>query len=87
MLDRDKNEIIIRELDDDDLDMDTTPTARPDEGGEETEEPAAAHEGETPDAGEEDDVEVDFAWTTSWMTSTWIWATTIWPPSTWMMRR
>ena len=61
VLDRDKNEIIIRELDDDDLDMDTTPTARPDEGGEETEEPAAAHEGETPDAGEEDDVEVDFS--------------------------
>ena len=61
VLDRDKNEIIIRELDDDDLDMDTTPTARPDEGGEETEEPATAHEGETPDAGEEDDVEVDFS--------------------------
>ena len=61
VLDRDKNEIIIRELDDDDLDMDTTPAARPDEGGEETEEPAAAHEGETPDAGEEDDVEVDFS--------------------------
>ena len=61
VLDRDKNEIIIRELDDDDLDMDSTPTARPDEGGEETEEPAAAHEGETPDAGEEDDVEVDFS--------------------------
>ncbi len=60
VLDRDKNEIIIRELDDDDLDMDTTPAARPDEGGEETEEPAAAHEGETPDAGE-DDVEVDFS--------------------------
>ena len=60
VLDRDKNEIIIRELDDDDLDMDTTPAARPDEGGEETEEPAAAHEGETPDAGEED-VEVDFS--------------------------
>ena len=61
VLDRDKNEIIIRELDDDDLDMDTTPAARPDEGGEETEEPAAAHEDETPDAGEEDDVEVDFS--------------------------
>ena len=61
VLDRDKNEIIIRELDDDDLDMDTTPAVRPDEGGEETEEPAAAHEGETPDAGEEDDVEVDFS--------------------------
>ena len=61
VLDRDKNEIIIRELNDDDLDMDTTPAARPDEGGEETEEPAAAHEGETPDAGEEDDVEVDFS--------------------------
>ena len=60
VLDRDKNEIIIRELDDDDLDMDTTPAARPDEGGEETEEPAAAHEGETPDAAEED-VEVDFS--------------------------
>ena len=61
VLDRDKNEIIIRELDDDDLDMDTTPAARPDEGGEETEEPAAAQEGGQPEAGEEDDVEVDFS--------------------------
>ena len=60
VLDRDKNEIIIRELDDDDLDMDSTPTARPDEGGEETEEPAAAQEDGKPEAAEED-VEVDFS--------------------------
>ncbi len=60
VLDRDKNEIIIRELDDDDLDMDTTPAARPDEGGEETEEPAAAQEDGKPEAAE-DDVEVDFS--------------------------
>ncbi len=60
VLDRDKNEIIIRELDDDDLDMDTTPAARPDEGGEETEEPAAAQEDGKPEAAEED-VEVDFS--------------------------
>ena len=59
VLDRDKNEIIIRELDDDDLDMDTTPTARLDEG-EETDQPAAAQEGGQPEAGEED-VEVDFS--------------------------
>ena len=60
VLDRDKNEIIIRELDDDDLDMDTTPAARLDEGAGESEQPAAAQEEETPDAGEED-VEVDFS--------------------------
>ena len=60
VLDRDKNEIIIRELDDDDLDMDSTPAARPDEGGEETEEPAAAQEDGKPEAAEED-VEVDFS--------------------------
>ena len=60
VLDRDKNEIIIRELDDDDLDMDTTPAARLDEGAGEGEQPAAAQEEETPDAGEED-VEVDFS--------------------------
>ena len=60
VLDRDKNEIIIRELDDDDLDMDSTPSARPDEGGEETEEPAAAQEDGKPEAAEED-VEVDFS--------------------------
>ena len=60
VLDRDKNEIIIRELDDDDLDMATTPAARPDEGGEETEEPAAAQEDGKPEAAEED-VEVDFS--------------------------
>ena len=59
VLDRDKNEIIIRELDDDDLDMDTTPTARLDEG-EESDQPAAAQEGGKPEAGEED-VEVDFS--------------------------
>ena len=59
VLDRDKNEIIIRELDDDDLDMDTTPTARLDEG-EESDQPAAAQEGGQPEAGEED-VEVDFS--------------------------
>ncbi len=60
VLDRDKNEIIIRELDDDDLDMDTTPAARLDEGAGESEQPAAAQEEQTPDAGEED-VEVDFS--------------------------
>ena len=59
VLDRDKNEIIIRELDDDDLDMDTTPTARPDEGGE-SDQPAAAQEDGKPEAAEED-VEVDFS--------------------------
>ena len=59
VLDRDKNEIIIRELDDDDLDMDTTPTARLDEG-EESDQPAAAQEDGKPEAGEED-VEVDFS--------------------------
>ena len=59
VLDRDKNEIIIRELDDDDLDMDTTPSARLDEG-EESDQPAAAQEGGQPEAGEED-VEVDFS--------------------------
>ena len=59
VLDRDKNEIIIRELDDDDLDMDTTPTARLDEG-EETDQPAAAQEDGKPEAAEED-VEVDFS--------------------------
>ena len=60
VLDRDKNEIIIRELDDDDLDMDTAPAARLDEGAGEGEQPAAAQEEQTPDAGEED-VEVDFS--------------------------
>ncbi len=59
VLDRDKNEIIIRELDDDDLDMDTTPTARLDEG-EESDQPAAAQEDGKPEAAEED-VEVDFS--------------------------
>ena len=59
VLDRDKNEIIIRELDDDDLDMDTTPTARLDEGGE-SDQPAAAQEDGKPEAAEED-VEVDFS--------------------------
>ena len=59
VLDRDKNEIIIRELDDDDLDMDTTPSARLDEG-EETDQPAAAQEDGKPEAAEED-VEVDFS--------------------------
>ena len=59
VLDRDKNEIIIRELDDDDLHMDTTPTARLDEG-EESDQPAAAQEDGKPEAGEED-VEVDFS--------------------------
>ena len=44
VLDRDKNEIIIRELDDDDLDMDTTPAARLDEEGGESDQPAAAQE-------------------------------------------
>ena len=61
VLDRDKNEIIIRELDDDDLDMDTTPAARLDEEGGESDQPAAAQEDGKPDAGEEDDVEVDFS--------------------------
>ena len=62
VLDRDKNEIIIRELDDDDLDMDTTPTARLDEGEDGSDQPAAARleEGDAPEAGEED-VEVDFS--------------------------
>ena len=60
VLDRDKNEIIIRELDDDDLDMDTTPTARLDEGAGEGEQPAAAQEDGKPEAAEED-VEVDFS--------------------------
>ena len=59
VLDRDKNEIIIRELDDDDLDMDSTPSARLDEG-EETDQPAAAQEDGKPEAAEED-VEVDFS--------------------------
>ena len=61
VLDRDKNEIIIRELDDDDLDMDSTPSARLDEEGGESDQPAAAQEDGKPDAGEEDDVEVDFS--------------------------
>ena len=60
VLDRDKNEIIIRELDDDDLDMDTTPAARPDEEGGESDQPAAAQEDGKPEAAEED-VEVDFS--------------------------
>ena len=60
VLDRDKNEIIIRELDDDDLDMDTTPAARLDEEGGESEQPAAAQEDGKPEAAEED-VEVDFS--------------------------
>ena len=60
VLDRDKNEIIIRELDDDDLDMDTTPAARPDEEGGESDQPAAAQEDGKPEAAE-DDVEVDFS--------------------------
>ena len=61
VLDRDKNEIIIRELDDDDLDMDSTPSARLDEEGGESDQSAAAQEDGKPDAGEEDDVEVDFS--------------------------
>ena len=60
VLDRDKNEIIIRELDDDDLDMDTTPSARLDEEGGESDQPAAAQEDGKPEAAE-DDVEVDFS--------------------------
>ena len=60
VLDRDKNEIIIRELDDDDLDMDSTPSARPDEEGGESDQPAAAQEDGKPEAAEED-VEVDFS--------------------------
>ena len=60
VLDRDKNEIIIRELDDDDLDMDTTPSARLDEEGGESDQPAAAQEDGKPEAAEED-VEVDFS--------------------------
>ena len=60
VLDRDKNEIIIRELDDDDLDMDSTPSARLDEEGGETDQPAAAQEDGKPEAAEED-VEVDFS--------------------------
>ena len=60
VLDRDKNEIIIRELDDDDLDMDTTPAARLDEEGGESDQPAAAQEDGKPEAAEED-VEVDFS--------------------------
>ena len=60
VLDRDKNEIIIRELDDDDLDMDSTPAARLDEEGGESEQPAAAQEDGKPEAAEED-VEVDFS--------------------------
>ena len=60
VLDRDKNEIIIRELDDDDLDMGTTPSARLDEEGGESDQPAAAQEDGKPEAAEED-VEVDFS--------------------------
>jgi len=60
VLDRDKNEIIIRELDDDDLDMDSTPSARLDEEGGESDQPAAAQEDGKPEAAE-DDVEVDFS--------------------------
>ena len=60
VLDRDKNEIIIRELDDDDLDMDSTPSARLDEEGGESDQPAAAQEDGKPEAAEED-VEVDFS--------------------------
>ena len=60
VLDRDKNEIIIRELDDDDLDMDSTPSARLDEEGGERDQPAAAQEDGKPEAAEED-VEVDFS--------------------------
>ena len=60
VLDRDKNEIIIRELDDDDLDMDSTPSARLDEEGGESDQPAAAQENGKPEAAEED-VEVDFS--------------------------
>ena len=60
VLDRDKNEIIIRELDDDDLDMDSTPSARLDEEGGESDQPAAVQEDGKPEAAEED-VEVDFS--------------------------
>ena len=60
VLDRDKNEIIIRELDDDDLEMDSTPSARLDEEGGESDQPAAAQENGKPEAAEED-VEVDFS--------------------------
>ncbi len=60
VLDRDKNEIIIRELDDDDLDMDSMPSARLDEEGGESDQPAAAQEDGKPEAAEED-VEVDFS--------------------------
>ena len=60
VLDRDKNEIIIRELDDDDLDMDSTPSARLDEEGGESDQSAAAQEDGKPEAAEED-VEVDFS--------------------------
>ena len=60
VLDRDKNEIIIRELDDDDLDMDTSPSARLDEGGEEPDRSTDDLDDQQPEVSEED-VEVDFS--------------------------
>ncbi len=60
VLDADKNEIIIRELDDDDeLDMDTPTSERFEE--EEPAEPAPAAAEDTGDGEEDEDVDVDFS--------------------------
>ncbi len=55
VLDTEKNEIIIRELDDDDLEMDTTPSGRFDE--EEEERPSLA----LSDAASDEELDVDFS--------------------------
>jgi len=57
VLDADKNEIIIRELDDDDLEMDSTPTGRFDEEEEEAPASAAA----ALEAVLDEDMDVDFS--------------------------
>jgi len=56
VLDADKNEIIIRELDDEDMEMDSAPTSRFDEEEETASAPALPEGGEP----EDEDVDVDF---------------------------
>ena len=56
VLDADKNEIIIRELDDDDMDVDTSAPMRFEDGDEE----AAPAEPEAAETAVDEDVEVDF---------------------------
>ena len=61
VLDSDKNEIIIRELDDDDLEMDTAPSGRFGDVEESRQPASAAQDAQDKEPqGEEEEVEVDF---------------------------